>query len=84
LVKYAVRELALGAIVSPIVQGADLRSVLFELTPEEAMVGGLAGDAVPVLCQHHIDTTTRYEVPHTVHAWPLKACAALSGVYYLL
>ena len=48
------------------------------------MIRGLAGESVPILRQHHIDTTTRYEVTHTVHTRPLKARAALSGVYYLL
>jgi len=84
LVDYAVRKLSLRAIVSPIVQGADLPSVLFELTPEEVMVGGPAGDAVSVLCQDHRNATSGHEVPHAVHTWPLKACAALTGVYYLL
>src|SRR5215217_2521367 len=71
LVEDAVRQLPLRAIVSPIVQSADLRSVLFELTPEEVMVGGLAGDAVPILCQHHGNAPRGHEVPHTVHAWSL-------------
>src|SRR5215217_864145 len=37
-----------------------------------------------ILCQHHGDAASSHEIPHTVHTWPLKACAALSGVYYLL
>ena len=53
LVQYAIRKLALRAVVSPIVQGPDLRPVLLELAPEKVMVGGLAGDAVPILCKHH-------------------------------
>jgi len=84
LVEDAVRELSLRALVSPIVEGTDLRSMLLELAPEKVMVGGLAGEPITVLGQHHIDTTTRYEFPHTVHTWPLQAGAALSGVYYFL
>ncbi len=44
------------------------------------MIGGLACEAVPVLGQHHSDITSRYKVPHTVHARTLQARAALSGV----
>ena len=58
--------------------------MLLELAPEKVMVGGLAGEPITVLGQHHIDTTTRYEVPHAVHARPLQGRAALSGVLYLL
>ena len=47
-------------------------------------VGGLASEAIPILCQHHGDAASSHEIPHTVHAWPLKACAALSGVRYFL
>jgi hypothetical protein len=54
--------------------------MLFELAAQQLVVGGLAGEPVAVLCQHHIDTTTRHEIPHTVHAGPLKAGAALSGI----
>src|SRR5215203_520776 len=84
LVEYAVRELALGAIVSPIVEGADLRTVLLELSPEQVMVGGLPGYTVPILRQHHRHTTSRYQVSHAVHPGPLQTRAALSGVLYLL
>src|SRR5215208_1569400 len=48
------------------------------------MVGRLAGYAVPVLCKHHGNAASGHQVTHTVHTWPLQACAALSGVYYLL
>ena len=84
LIENAICELALRGLVTTVVQGADLRPVLLELAPEEVMIGGLAGEAVPVLGQHHRDTAGGHEVPHAVHAGPLKACAALSGVYYLL
>src|SRR5215208_1940429 len=80
LVQHAIRQLALRGIVATVIKGADLRSVLLELPPEEVMIGRLAGEPIAVLCQHHIDTTTRYEVPHPVHVDPLKAGAALSGV----
>src|SRR5215204_522088 len=80
LVQDAVRELALGTIVSPVVEGADLRPVLLKLPPQQVMVGGLAGEPVAVLCQHHGGATSSHEVPHTVHTWPLKAGAALSGI----
>ena len=74
-----------SGVSSPlIVEGADLRPVLLELPAEEVVVGGLAGEAVAVLCQHHMDTSGGHKIPHAVHAWPLKAGAALSGVCYLL
>ena len=54
-------------------------------TPDEAGSGTrLAGEAVAVLGQHHGDATGSHEVPHAVHTWPLQACAALTGVSYLL
>jgi hypothetical protein len=58
--------------------------MLRELLLQVEEVGGFAGEPIAVLCQYHIDATSSYEIPHAVHAWPLKACAALSGVYYLL
>jgi hypothetical protein len=58
--------------------------VLLELTLEEVVVGGLAGEAVPVLGQHHGDAAGGHEVPHPVHAGPLQARSALAGVRYLL
>jgi len=58
--------------------------VLLELPPQQVMVSRLAGEAVPILGQHHIDTTTRHQVPHTVHARPLQAGSALSRVLHLL
>src|SRR5215212_3314919 len=84
LVEYAVRELALGAIVSPIVEGADLCPMLLELPPEQVVVGGLAGEAVPVLRHDDGDAPTGDEVPHTVHAGPFQARTALSGILNLL
>jgi hypothetical protein len=58
--------------------------VLRELFAQVEEVRGLAGEAVPVLRQHHGDTAGGHEVPHAVHPGPLQAGAALSGVYYLL
>jgi hypothetical protein len=58
--------------------------VLLEFPPQEVMVSRLAGEPIAVLCEHHSHTATRYEISHTVHTWPLKARATLSGVYYLL
>ena len=58
--------------------------MLLELAPQELGVGGFAAETGPVLCQHHEDAASSYEVPHAVHTWPLKACATLSGVRYLL
>ena len=58
--------------------------MLLELAPKEVMVGRLAGEAVPVLRQHHGDAAGGYEIPHAVHAGPLQARAALAGVLYLL
>src|SRR5215208_4561976 len=84
LVQHAIRQLALGAIVAPIVERADLRPMLLELTAEKVMIGRLAGNAIPILRQHHGNAPSGHEVPHTVHTWPLKAGAALSGIYYLL
>ena len=48
------------------------------------MVSGLAGEAVPVLCQHHRDAACGHQVPHAVHARTLEADATLAGVGYLL
>jgi hypothetical protein len=58
--------------------------MLLELLPEQVVVGGLAGEAVPVLGQHNGYVPRGHEVPHAVHAGPLQAGAALSGVLYLL
>jgi hypothetical protein len=58
--------------------------VLLELPPQEIGIGGFAAEAVAVLSKHQGDATSRHKVAHAVHTWPLKACAALSGVYYLL
>jgi hypothetical protein len=44
----------------------------------------LAREAVPVLCEYHRDRACGYEIAHPVHAWPLQARPALSGVHYLL
>jgi hypothetical protein len=63
LVQDAVRELPLWGVVSPIVQGAHLRVVLLELAAEQVVVGGLPGEPVAVLRQHHGDTTAGHEVP---------------------
>jgi hypothetical protein len=58
--------------------------VLLELTTQKIMVGRLSGNPIAILCQHNIDTASGHEVSHVVHAWPLKAGVALSGIYYLL
>ena len=58
--------------------------MLLELLAEQVVVGGLAGEPVPVLCQHHGDAPGGHEVAHAVHAGPLQAGAALSGVLHLL
>jgi hypothetical protein len=58
--------------------------MLLELASQQVGVGGLAAETVPILSEHHSHTATRYEVSHAVHARPLQAGAALSGVYYLL
>ena len=84
LVEDAVRKLTLRRVVSAVVHGTDLRPVFLELPAEEVVVGRLTGEAVPVLCQHHGDVARSHQVPHTVHAGPLKACSTLSRVYYLL
>src|SRR5687768_3046959 len=57
--------------------------MLLELAPQEVGVGGFAAETVPILCEHHIDAASAHQVPHAVHTWPLKASAALAGVYYL-
>src|SRR5215213_5142990 len=80
LVEDAVCELALWGVVSPIVHGADLRPMLLELATEKIVIGRFAGEPIAVLCQNHIDTASGHEVPDTVHARPLKACATLSRV----
>jgi hypothetical protein len=48
LVEDAVGEFTLRAIVSPVVEGADLRPVLLELLAQQVVIGRLAGEAVPV------------------------------------
>jgi hypothetical protein len=58
--------------------------VLLKLSTEEVVVGGLTGEAIAVLCQHHGDASGGYEIAHAVHAGPLQACAALAGVLYFL
>ena len=58
--------------------------MLLELAAQEVVVGGLAGEAVPILREHHGDAAGGHEVPHAVHAGPLQAGAALAGVLYLL
>src|SRR5918992_1477812 len=66
------------------VESADFGPVLLELAPQQVMVGRFAGEAVPVLGQHHRDAACCNQVPNPVHARSLKAGAALAGVYYLL
>src|SRR5687767_3521669 len=58
--------------------------MLLELASQEVGVGGFTAETVPILCEHHIDAASAHQVSHTVHARPLQACAALSGVRYLL
>src|SRR5215208_7403238 len=58
--------------------------MLLELPPQEVVIRWLTGEPIAVLCKHHRDAPGGHEIPHTVHTWPLKAGAALSGVYYLL
>src|ERR687890_97421 len=84
LVQHAIRQLALRGVVATVVESAYLAAILLELLAQQVVVGGLAGDTVSILGQHHGDSASSHEVPHTIHAWPLKACAALPGVYYLL
>jgi hypothetical protein len=49
LVKYAVRELPLRGIVTPVVEGLEAASVFLELLFEERVVGGFPGEAVAIL-----------------------------------
>jgi hypothetical protein len=84
LIEDAISELPFWASVPAVVHGSDLRAVLLELLLEKVVIGWLAGEAVPVLGEHHIDAASSHEIPYTVHAWPLQAGAALSRVYYLL
>src|SRR5215212_1466804 len=84
LVEDAVGKLTLRGVVSPVIEGAYLRPVLLELTPQEVVIGGLAGEAVPVLGEYHEHAASSDEVPHAVHAGSLKGCAALAGVLYFL
>ena len=58
--------------------------MLLELAPQEVGVGGFAAETVPILSEHHRDAASAHQVSHAVHTWPLKACAALSRVHYLL
>ena len=52
LVEDAVRELALRAVVTTSIEGADPRPAFLTLDGG-VVVGGLAGEAVPILGQHH-------------------------------
>src|SRR5215211_3468594 len=83
LVQHSIRQLALRGIVATVVESAYRAAMLLKLLAQEVVISRLAGEPITVLCQHHIHPASSYEVPHAVHAWPLKACAALSGVYYL-
>jgi hypothetical protein len=47
------------------------------------MVGWLAGEAVPILSQHHRDAARCHDVSNVVHAGALQACSALAGVSHL-
>jgi hypothetical protein len=58
--------------------------MLLELASQEIGVGGFAAETVPILSEHHRDAASAHQVAHAIHTWPLKAGAALSGVYYLL
>jgi hypothetical protein len=58
--------------------------MLLELPPQEVMVSRLAGEAVPVLGEHHRDAPGGREVTHAVHAGPFEARPALAGVCDLL
>jgi hypothetical protein len=63
--------------------GTDLRSLLLKLPAEQVVIRRFARELVPILRQHRRDTASAHQVPHAVHAWPLKARAALYGIYYL-
>jgi hypothetical protein len=84
LIEDAISELPFWASVPAVVHGSDLRAVLLELLLEKVVIGWLAGEPIASLCEHHIDAASSYKVPHTVHAWPLQAGAALSRVCDLL
>jgi hypothetical protein len=84
LVEYAICELPFWGIIAPVVQGSQGTVVRRKLLSQEIQVRGLSGDPVPVLGQHHRHAASRYQVPHAVHAGPLQAGAALSGVLYFL
>jgi hypothetical protein len=43
------------------------------------MIGGLAGEAVAVLCEHHRNPTSGYEVPHPIHARALQGRPTLTA-----
>src|SRR3712207_3350807 len=58
---------------SPRSLSAYLRPVLLELALEQVVVGGLAGEAVAVLRQHHRNSALGHEVVHPVHAGALQA-----------
>jgi hypothetical protein len=82
VVENAVRELPLRALVSPIIERSDLRAVLLELASEKVMVGRLAGDPVPVLCEDDRYTSGGHEISHAVHARTLEARPALPRVLH--
>src|SRR5215203_6777348 len=84
LVEDAVGQFPLRAVVPTVIKGSNFGAVLLELPPQEVVISWLAGEAVPILRQHHRYSATSHEVPHAVHAWPLKACAALPGVLHPL
>jgi hypothetical protein len=84
LVEDAISELTFGTFVSPVIESAYLAPVLLKLLAEQVVVGGLPGEPVPILCQHHRDASGGHKVPNPVHPWPLKARPALARVGDLL
>ena len=69
-----------GTLVPAVVERREPGPVLGELPLEQVVVGGLAGEAVSVLGQHHGDAACGHQVPYAVHARPLQARPALAGV----
>lgn len=59
LVHDAVRKFALWGVITVVVEGLESATVLLELAPEQEVIGGFTGEAVPVSGEHRPDTATR-------------------------
>jgi hypothetical protein len=73
-------ELAHRGVVARVVEGPELRGVVLEERTQVLVVPRLAADPVEVLSEHDGDSSAGDELPHPVHAGPLKRRTAVAGV----